>query len=45
MVGRAKKPTTRVFLLPSVLAISLMLSACQKEITTSEESASDSTEV
>ena len=45
MVGRAKKPTTRVFLLPSVLAISLMLSACQKETTTSEESASDSTEV
>jgi len=45
MVGRAKKPTTIIFLLPSVLAISLMLSACQKETTTSEESASDSTEV
>jgi len=45
MVGRAKKPTTRVFLLPSVLAISFMLSACQKETATGEESASDSTKV
>ncbi|MGE6329055.1 META domain-containing protein [Psychrobacter pacificensis] len=33
MVGRAKKSALTTFLLPSIVAVSLMLSACQKENT------------
>lgn len=36
MVGSHKKPPLKVFLLPSVLMVSLMLSACQKESVSNE---------
>ncbi|MDN3453732.1 MULTISPECIES: META domain-containing protein [unclassified Psychrobacter] len=36
MVGSHKNPTLKVFLLPSVLMVSLMLSACQKESASNE---------
>ncbi|MFT0773242.1 META domain-containing protein [Psychrobacter aquimaris] len=36
MVGSRNKPTLKLLLLPSMMAVSLMLSACQKEAASSE---------
>jgi heat shock protein HslJ len=44
MVGSTKKPAAMMFLLPSVLAVSLILSACQQEAETGENNASGTAE-
>ena len=45
MVGRAKKSALTTFLLPSIVAASLMLSACQKEGASNENEISDTSDI
>lgn len=44
MVGSRNKPTLKLLLLPSMVAVSLMLSACQKEAASSENDTSQDVE-
>jgi len=45
MVGRAKKSALTTFLLPSIVAASLMLSACQKEDVSNENEISGTSDI
>lgn len=45
MVGRAKKSALTMFLLPSIVAASLMLSACQKENASNENEISGTSDI
>mgnify|MGYP003662840646 CR=1 FL=1 len=44
MVGSRNKPTLKLLLLPSMMAVSLMLSACQKDAASSENDTSQGAE-
>jgi len=44
MVGSRNKPTLKLLLLPSMMAVNLMLSACQKEAASSENDTSQGAE-